>query len=197
MARYLIHDLLLWIYSLYLEMTEWLAIVWVVSRATFNSTIVLTLTGEGIVLCYDVAVSVAERRASSLIACSNPVVVSKIMHSFDILFGFSLLLIRLLLLLLGYLGCQVSFVFTFLLFFLNQFPCLGFALRSDRYHILSRISLTVENSESIVVLGKAIRLLVDTIDKVGPTMLISLFQCKLIWRLVSGGAHYLCHALWF
>ena len=175
-----------------------LAVVLIRPLCILKSTIVLTLTWESIMLRYNIAISIAEGRTSSLISSSDPVVVSKILHCLDVLFSLFLLLISLLLLFLSNLSSQVSFVLIFLLLFLDQFSCLAFAFWSYGYHFLSGVILTIKNSEPIAMLRKTLWLLwlVYIIDEVGPAMLISLLQSKLIWGLISRSAHYLRHTLW-
>ena len=89
----------IWINWLHIQLIElWSLVVLLQMRllistwSVFNTSILLALAGECVVLSYDVAFLITDWWSTSLIACSNSVVVRKFMHGLCLLFGIFLFL---------------------------------------------------------------------------------------------------------
>ena len=122
--------------------------------SVFNTSILLALAGECVVLGYDVTISITDWWSTSLITCTDSVVVRKFMHGLCFLFGIFLFLNLLLLLLLCNLIWQkVPILVLFLLSF-NELSSLSFAFQSNGcyWHLL--VCLNHWSSWSIFKLWK-------------------------------------------
>ena len=93
----------------------------------FNTSILLTLAGEGVVLSYDVTILITDWWSTSLIACSDSVVVRKFVHCPCFFFSIFLFLNLLLLLLLSNLIRQEVSVFVLFLLSFDEFSSLYLA----------------------------------------------------------------------